>query len=59
MHYMGVYANKNLLDWFAAAYEKLAAKLDMGKGSIRFKKPEEIPFWLLGELVKKLKCSSG
>ena len=54
MHHMGVYANKNLLDWFEGEYEKLPSKLDMGKGCIRFKKPDEIPFELIGELVKKM-----
>ena len=51
---MGVYANTKLLDWFVAEYEKVPSKLDMGKGCIRFKKTEEIPFELIGELVKKL-----
>ena len=54
MHHMGVYANKSLLEWFVAAYEKLPTKLDMGKGCIRFKKIEEIPFDLIGELAKKI-----
>lgn len=54
LHHMGVYANTNLLDWFVAAYEKVPAKLDMGKGCIRFKKSEEIPFELIGELAKKV-----
>ena len=54
LHHMGVYAIANLLDWFVAEYEKLPAKIDMGKGCIRFKKPEEIPFELIGELVKKV-----
>ena len=51
---MGVYASANLLDWFVTEYEKVQSKLDMGKGCIRFKKPEEIPFELIGELVKKM-----
>ena len=54
MHHMDLYANKNLLDWFVAEYEKVPSKLDMGKGCIRFKKPEEIPFELMGELAKKV-----
>ena len=54
MHHMGVYANKSLLDWFVESYEKIPFKLDMGKGCIRFKKIEQIPFELIGELVKKL-----
>ena len=54
LHHMGVYASANLLDWFVAEYEKVPFKLDMGKGCIRFKKPEEIPFELFGELAKKV-----
>lgn len=54
LHHMGVYASKELLDWFVGAYEKVSSKLDMGKGCIRFKKPEEIPFELIGELAKKI-----
>ena len=54
MHHMGLYANKNLLDWFVGEYEKVPSKLNMGKGCIRFKKPEEIPFELIGELAKKV-----
>ena len=54
MHHMGVYASKDLLDWFVAETEKVPYKLDMGKGCIRFKKPEEIPFELIVELAKKV-----
>ena len=54
LHHMGVYASTNLFDWFVGEYEKVPFKLDMGKGCIRFKKPEEIPFELIGELAKKV-----
>ena len=54
LHHMGVYASKDLLDWFVAESEKVPYKLDMGKGCIRFKKTEEIPFELIGELAKKV-----
>ncbi|MEN9639667.1 MAG: hypothetical protein RLZZ262_1536, partial [Bacteroidota bacterium] len=29
-------------------------KLDMGKSCIRFKKPEDIPYKLIGDLMKKM-----
>ena len=52
---MGIYADKNLLDWFVAEYPKhVKTKLDMGKSCIRFKKPENIPFELIGELASKM-----
>ena len=55
LYHMGIYADKNLLDWFVAEYPKhVKTKLDMGKSCIRFKKPENIPFELIGELASKM-----
>jgi hypothetical protein len=55
LHHMGIYANPELLEWFVTEYPKhCKSKLDMGKGCIRFKKPDDIPFKLIGELLKKV-----
>ena len=55
LHHMGIYANPELLKWFTAEYPKHSkVKLDMGKACIRFKKPEHIPYKLIGELIKKV-----
>lgn len=55
VYHMGVYAIPKLLKWFTTQYAKETfAKLDMGKSCIRFKKPEQIPFELIGELSSKL-----
>ena len=55
VYHMGVYSDKNLLDWFVKEYAKtVTAKLDMGKSCIRFKKPETIPYKLIGELAGKM-----
>ena len=55
VYHMGVYADKDLLDWFTSEYSKRSkTKLDMGKSCIRFKKPEQIPFDLIGELASKM-----
>ena len=55
IYHMGIYANKELLDWFLDEYPKYCKrKLDMGKSCIRFKKIEEIPFALIGELASKM-----
>ena len=52
---MGIYATPELLEWFVAEYPKHSKrKLDMGKSCIRFKKPAEIPFALIAELVSKM-----
>jgi uncharacterized protein YdhG (YjbR/CyaY superfamily) len=55
LYHMGIYADPELLAWFTAEYPKHSkARLDMGKSCIRFKKAEDIPFELIGELVKKI-----
>ena len=54
-YHMGMYAMPELLAWFEAEYPKHAkSKLDMGKSCVRFKKPDQIPFALLSELLKKV-----
>lgn len=55
LYHMGLYANPALLKWFAAAYLKHTGKKpDMGKSCIRFKKPEDIPYNLIGGLASKM-----
>ncbi|WP_413512348.1 DUF1801 domain-containing protein [Myroides odoratus] len=55
LYHMGIYSDPTLLDWFVAEYPKHSKqKLDMGKSCIRFKKMEEIPYTLLGELMQKM-----
>ena len=52
---MGLYANSELLNWFESEYPKDSnTKLDMGKGCIRFKKFNEIPYRLIGVLSSKM-----
>lgn len=55
LYHMGIYSIKELHDWFVAEYPKYSKrKLDMGKSCIRFKKPEDIPYELIGELASKI-----
>ena len=55
LYHMGIYAMPDILKWFEQEYTKRSpAKLDMGKSCIRFKKPEQIPYQLIGELMKKI-----
>ena len=56
VYHMGIYADKKLLTWYATAYAKFlgSKKVDMGKSCLRFKKPEHIPYKLIGELVSKM-----
>ena len=54
-YHMGMYADKNLYDWFVTEYPKhCSRKLDMGKSCIRFKKTDDIPYELLAKLVRKM-----
>jgi hypothetical protein len=54
-YHMGIYSDAKLLDWFVSEYPKHSKqKLDMGKSCIRFKKPEDIPYKLIGDLMKKM-----
>lgn len=54
-YHMGIYADDALLQWFVSEYPNhTKQKLDMGKSCIRFKKFDEIPYKLIGELMKKL-----
>lgn len=54
LYHMGIYANKNLFDWFVAEFPKhCTTKIDMGKSCIRFKKIDQIPYDLIAELVTK------
>lgn len=54
-YHMGIYANKELYNWFVTEYTNFSKKkLDMGKSCMRFKKHEDIPFKLLAELIKKI-----
>jgi len=54
-YHMGIYAIPELYDWFVSEYPKhCTQKLDMGKSCIRFKKLNDIPFNLIGDLMQKI-----
>ena len=54
-YHMGIYAEPKLLEWFVTEYPKhTEQKLDMGKSCIRFNKLDDIPYKLIGELMKKM-----
>ena len=55
LYHMGIYADKNLLEWWEKEYAKQCKrKLDMGKSCIRFKYLDDIPYELIAELCKKI-----
>ena len=55
LYHSGIYADKNLSDWFVSEYPKNSnCKLDMGKSCIRFKNIDAIPYDLIGDLCQKM-----
>lgn len=55
LYHMGIYSDKSLLDWFVKEYAAQSKhKLDMGKSCIRFKKMDDVPVKLIGELAGKM-----
>ena len=54
-YHMGMYSDPLLYEWFVTEYPKHSKqKLDIGKSCVRFKKLDEIPFKLIGELMRKM-----
>ena len=54
-YHMGIYANNELYNWFISEYGKFSKKkLDIGKSCMRFKKAEDIPYNIIGDLVSKM-----
>ncbi len=55
LYHMGMYATPEIHDWWVSEYPKHCKyKLDMGKSCVRFKKINDIPLELIGELFKKM-----
>ncbi|MSR29250.1 MAG: DUF1801 domain-containing protein [Phycisphaerales bacterium] len=55
LYHMGVYLDPATLKWFTSAWPKHSKKrLDMGKSCIRFKKSDDVPLALVGELAGKM-----
>jgi uncharacterized protein YdhG (YjbR/CyaY superfamily) len=55
LYHMGLYGDPKLLKWFTTEFPRHGKKkLDMSKSCIRFKKPDDIPFELVGELASKM-----
>ena len=56
VYHMGIYVDPTLLKWFISEYAKAfpTRKLDLGKSCQRYKKIEDIPFNLIGELAAKM-----
>ena len=55
IYHSGIYANKDLFNWFVEEFKKRTSKNpDMGKSCIRLKNISTIPYDLIGELSSKI-----
>ena len=58
IYHMGLYASKDLFNWFVDEYTSVCnAKPDIGKSCLRLKKMDNIPYELIAELCKKMTTS--
>ena len=53
IYLMAVYGDPKLDAWFQKAWKATGKKLDMGKSCVRFKKLEDVPLKVLGQVIKK------
>lgn len=54
VYLMGVYGNDTpLARWFHEAWTKSGKKLNMGKSCIRFKKLDDLPLDVIGEVIRR------
>src|SRR5436305_4905437 len=51
LHFIGLYLNPALSDWFVSEYRKSGKKLDMGKGCVRFKKLDDLALDVVGRTI--------
>ena len=49
-----IYIDDALKDRFISDWEKTGKKLDMGKSCVRFKKLEDVPLKVIGNIVKRV-----
>lgn len=54
LYLMCIYGDAKTDQWFRKAWEKSGRKLDSGKGCIRFKRLEDVPLEVVGQLVARI-----
>ena len=54
VYLMGLYSAGEEEQWFREQYAERGMKLDMGKSCVRFKKLEEVPLDVLGEVIERI-----
>ncbi len=54
LHFLSFYGHPTLSTWFQTEYRKSGKKLDMGKGSVRFKKLDDLALDVVGRTVARV-----
>ena len=54
LHLMCCYGDPELKAWFEKAWKDAGKKFDIGGGCVRFKKLEDVPLEVIGQLVARL-----
>jgi len=53
LYLCNVYGHKETRDWFCKAWKAAGKKLDMGKSCVRFKKIEDVPLEVVGQVIAR------
>jgi len=54
LYLMSVYGDKAIEQWFRKAWQAAGKKLDMGKSCVRFKKIEDVPLEVIGQVIARV-----
>lgn len=54
LYLFSIYTDSNLQRWFHQAWRASGKKLDMGKACIRFKRLEDVPLEVIGEVIRRV-----
>jgi Domain of unknown function (DU1801) len=54
LHLMTVYGDPATAEWLRQAFQAAGKKLDMGKACIRFKKLEDLPLDVIGQVIARV-----
>jgi hypothetical protein len=54
LYFMTLYGDAETEQWFRKAFQEAGKKLDMGKSCVRFKKLEDLPLSVIGQLVARV-----
>ena len=58
LYLMGLYSEGPELDWFRQQYDDRGMRLDMGKSCVRFKRLDQVPLDVVGEVIAMIPPST-